>query len=112
MEVPSTIEEGARQAVEQIAGDAFIFGQQTEEHEQYLLSQVQVNDQRLQTTEDTLATLRSTLASVQHDLGEVQTDYGKVEMQLALLERRPLANQSASPQKIINSENNQFDELR
>ena len=42
--VPSTVEEGARRAVEQIAGDAFRFGQQTKDREHYLLSQVQGND--------------------------------------------------------------------
>ena len=98
--------------MEQIAGDAFRFGQQTEEHEHYLLSQVQGNDQRLQTTEDTMTTLRATLGSVQHNLREGQSDSGKLEMQLALLERRLVADQSASPQQITNSANSQFDEFR
>ena len=98
--------------MEQIAGDAFRFDQQTNEREHYLLSQVQGNDQRLQTTEDTITTLRATLESVQHDLREAQSDYGKLEMQLALLERRLVADQSASPQQITNSANSQFDEFR
>ena len=112
LEVPSTIDEGARGAMEQIAGDAFRFGQQTEEREHYLLSQVQGNDQRLQTIEDTMAILRATLESVQHDLREAQSDYGKLEMQLALLEWRLIADQLASPQQITNNENSQFDEFR
>ena len=56
--------------------------------------------------------LRATLESVQHDLREEQSDYGKLEMQLALLEWRLVADQSASPQQITNSANNQFDEFR
>ena len=103
LEVPSTIDEGARRAVEQIAGDAFRFVQQTEERDHYL--QMQGSNQRLQTTEDTMTALRATLESVQHDLREAQSDYGKLEMQLALLERRLVADQSASPQRITNSEN-------
>lgn len=112
LEVPSTVDEGARRAVEQIAGDAFRFGQQTEEREHYLLSQVQGNDEQLQNTKDTMTTLRATLESVQHDLRETQSDYGKLEMQLALLERRLVADQSASSQQITNSANSQFDEFR
>ena len=112
LEVPSIVDEGARRAVEQIVGDAFRFGQQTEEHEHYLLSQVQGNGQRLQTTEDTMTTLRATLESVQHNLREAQSDYGRLEMQLALLELRLVADQSATPQQITNSENSQFDEYR
>ena len=92
LEAPSTVDEVAGRAMEQIAGDAFRFGQQTEEHEHYLLWQVQGNDQRLQTTADTMTTLRATLESVQHDPREAQSDYGKLEMQLALLEQRLVAD--------------------
>ena len=112
LEVSSIVDEGECRAVEQIAGDAFRFGQHAEEHEYYLLSQVQGNSQRLQTTEDTMTMLSATLESVQHDLRESQSDYGKLEMQLALLEWRLLADQSSSPQQIRNSENSQFDEFR
>ena len=56
--------------------------------------------------------LRATLASVQHDLEEAQSDYSKFEMQLALLEWRLVADQSASPQQITNSENSEFEEFR
>ena len=59
-----------------------------------------------------MATLRATLASIQHDLREAQSDYGKLEIQLALLEWRFFADQSASPQQITHSENSQFDEFR
>ena len=98
--------------MEQIAGDAFRFGQQTEEREHYLLSQVQGNDQRLQTTEDTMTMLCATLESIQHDLREAQSDYGKLDMQLALLERSLVADQFAGPQQIANNKNSQFDEFR
>ena len=56
--------------------------------------------------------LLATLQSVQHDLREAKSDYGKLEMQLALLEQRIVANQSASPQQLTNSANSQFDEFR
>ena len=59
-----------------------------------------------------MAMLRATLEPIQHDLGEVQSDYGKLEMQLGFLEWRLVADQSASPQQLANSENNQFDEFR
>ena len=55
--------------------------------------------------EDTMAMLPPTLAFVWHDLGEAQSDYGKLEMQLALLRRRLLEDQSSSTQQITNSEN-------
>ena len=103
LEVPSIVDEGVRRAMEQIAGDAFRFGQHTEEREHCLLFQVQGSDQRLQTTEDTMATLRATLASVQHGFGGAQSDYGKLEMQLALLEWRLLPEQFVTPQQTTNT---------
>ena len=56
--------------------------------------------------------LRAKLESVQPDLREGQSDYGKLDMQLAILQRRLVADQSASSQQITNNKNNQFDDFR